>query len=157
MCLVLPPNLHCQLMAATLIMTLGRLQTLLALVRLPCSEPPRCFSLTSLSTEMFFSLSALGRDLSCYPSQSMSVNFPCATGPLHKCTSVGGGACQHRQLCRSQQSAQIHSSLRRLAPQQGISLAESPASRRRKKKLHHSNLTGRAGGRSAYSEQAFYF
>lgn len=49
MCLVLLANLHRQLMAATLIMTLGRLQALLALVRLPCSEPPRCFSLTDIA------------------------------------------------------------------------------------------------------------
>lgn len=107
--------------------------------------------LTSLSTEMFFSLSALGRDLSCYPSHSMSVNFPCATGPRHKCISVGGGACRHCQLRCSRQSAQLHSSPRRRAPQQVISLAESllPAGDKKKKKykkkLHHSNLTGKAG------------
>lgn len=36
-------------MAATLIMTLCRLEALLALVRLPCSEPLRCFSLTDIA------------------------------------------------------------------------------------------------------------
>lgn len=76
MCLVLLPNVHRQLMAAALTMTQCRLQALLALVRLPCSEPPPAsLFLTWLCTEMFFSLSALGRDWSCYPSQSMSVNF----------------------------------------------------------------------------------
>lgn len=70
------PNVHHQLMAATLMMTQCRLQALLALVRFPCSEPPPAsLFLTWLCTEMFFSLSALGRDWSCYPSQSMSVNF----------------------------------------------------------------------------------
>lgn len=97
---------------------------------------------------MFFFLSALGRDLSCYPSQSMSVNFPCAMRPHHKCISVGGGTCQHCQLRCSQQSAQLHSSPRRLAPRQVISLAQSllPAGEKKKPtKLHHSNLTGKAG------------
>lgn len=97
-------------------------------------------SLTSLSTEIRFSLSALGHDSSCYP---LSVNFPCATGPRHECISVGGGTCRHCQLCCSQQPAQRHPS----APWQVIPLAESLllAGGKKRKQLHHSNLPGKAG------------
>lgn len=117
-----------------------------------CLAPSLCAAsllLTLLSTEMFFFLSALGRDLSCYPSQSMSVNFPCAMRPHHKCISVGGGTCQHCQLRCSQQSAQLHSSPRRLAPRQVISLAESLLPAGEEKKTPPSYITAISQGRQA--------
>lgn len=144
MCLVLLPNVHRHLMAAALTMTQCRLQALLALVRLPCSEPPPAsLFLTWLCTEMFFSLSALGRDWSCYPSQSMSVNFLVPRG-----LSTSGSAWEVALVTLS---ARLHNHSsgtllpRRPAPRQGLLwLSPAPHSTEKTPQLHHRDLTGKA-------------
>lgn len=153
MCLVSLPNVHRQLMAATLMMTQCRLQALLALVRLPCSQPlPASLFLTWLCPEMFFSLSALGRDWSCYPSQSMSVN---SLVPRGLSTSAWAWEVALVTLSALQHSPSSGTLPETPRSTQGL-LWLSPAPRRGKKP--RSYITGISQGRrSAYSEQAFYF
>lgn len=63
--------------------------------------PPASLFLTRLCPEMFFSLSALGRDGSCYPSQSMSVNSLVPRGLSTSAWAWEVALVTLSQLCRT--------------------------------------------------------
>lgn len=154
MCLVSLANVHRQLMAGTLMMTQCRLQALLALVRLPCSQPPPAsLFLTRLCPEMFFSLSALGRDWSCYPSQSMSVNFLVPRG-----LSTSAWAWEVALVTLSHAAEPGSGTLPETPCSTDGLLRLSPAPRSRERKEPRTSTTGSSQRRrSADSERAFYF
>lgn len=87
-----PPNLHRQLMAATLMMTPHRPPALLAPARLPRSTPSPHFSPTAIALcrHALFSTSS-GARWELPPITATSVSSPCTTGPCHRCFGLGRG------------------------------------------------------------------
>lgn len=137
-------------MAAALIMTLCRLEALLALVRLPCSEPLRRFSLTDIALHwnVLFSVSFGAR----FELLPIAIN-ECELSLCHEASpQVHQRGRWHLSALSAPLQPAISSAT--LLPETPCSTASHfsgwiPAPRRRRKKnttkLHHSNLTGKAG------------
>lgn len=92
MCLLSAPNLHHQLMAATVTTTPRRLPALLAPARLPRSKPSPRFSPTAITlcqNALFSTNSGVRWELP--PVTATSVSSPCTTGPCQRCFGLGSG------------------------------------------------------------------